>query len=122
MRTITIKFHIFLFALFLLAPGCSLPSRNLDITEQTSNDLDILSLYIRYAPIKTDIMPLTEFTHGGDTKQAHINLYISLVDSFGSQIKSPGVFRFELYEYVLDNLQPSIPYYFSGCDLKSVVK
>lgn len=99
MRTIAVIFHIALFALALLVSGCSLPSRHLEISEQTSNDLDLLSLYIRYAPIKTDIMPLTEFVHGNDTEQAHIDIYISLIDSFDSQIKSPGVFRFELYEY-----------------------
>ncbi len=106
MRTAAIIFQILLFAFILLVPGCNLPTRNLEISEQTSNDLDILSLYIRYAPIKTDIMPLTEFIHGGDAQQAHINLYISLIDSFGSQIKSPGVFRFELYEYAPRSAEP----------------
>ena len=90
----------------LLSSGCRTPARNIDISEQTSNNLDILSLYMRYAPVKTNIMPLTEFISNGDTQLAHIDLYISLIDSFDTQIKSPGVFRFELYEYVPRSAEP----------------
>ena len=56
-----------------------------------------ISIYSQYSPVKVDILPLTEFTVNKETKQGEINLFVSLLDSFGSQIKSPCIFRFELY-------------------------
>ena len=54
----------------------------------------------RYAPVKIDIAPLTEFVPADQTRKPRIKLYVSLLDQFGSQVKSPGRFRFELYVYV----------------------
>ena len=66
-----------------------------------------LSIYTRYAPVKIDIMPLTEFVSAGNTEEgAKINVYVSLLDSFGCQVKSAGVFRFELYERVERSAEP----------------
>ena len=53
-----------------------------------------------YAPVKLDIAPLTEFVPADQTHRPLINLYVSLLDQFGSQVKSPGRFLFELYEHV----------------------
>jgi len=61
---------------------------------------------VRYAPVKIDITPLTEFLPADNTQRPRINLYVSLLDSFGSQIKSPGRFRFELYERVQRSATP----------------
>ena len=59
----------------------------------------------QYAPVKIDIMPLTEFVrHEG--AEPKIALYVSLLDSFGSQIKSPAMFRFELYQRVRRSAEP----------------
>ncbi|UCE48710.1 MAG: hypothetical protein JSW47_00910 [Phycisphaerales bacterium] len=60
----------------------------------------------RYAPVKIDIAPLTEFIPADNTQRQRINLYISLLDQFGSQVKSPGRFRFELYEHVQRSAEP----------------
>jgi len=76
------------------------------LTDKTSNNFKKLSVYSRFAPAKINIMPLTEFIRIGDTQQPNINLYVSLLDSFGSQIKSPIVFRFELYQRVLRSAEP----------------
>ncbi len=57
-----------------------------------------------YAPAKVEIMPLTEFNFTIDPQ--HIKVYLSLSDSFGSRIKAPGKFRFELYEYVPRSAKP----------------
>ena len=54
----------------------------------------------RYAPVKIDIAPLTEFVPADQTRKPRIKLYVSLLDQFGSQVKAPGRFRFELYEHV----------------------
>jgi len=53
-----------------------------------------------YAPVKIDIAPLTEFVPADQTHKPLIKLYVSLLDQFGSCVKSPGSFRFELYEHV----------------------
>lgn len=60
----------------------------------------------RYAPVKLDIAPLTEFLPADKTQRPRIKLYVSLLDPFGSQIKSPGRFRFELYEHVQRSAEP----------------
>lgn len=71
-----------------------------------ANDVDILSVYSDYAPTRINIIPLTEFISGDDTRQDVISLYVSMLDSFGSQIKSPCIFRFELYQRVQRSADP----------------
>ncbi len=59
------------------------------------------SVYANYRPVRLDIMPLTELAAAGDAEVfSGIKVYVSVLDEFGCQVKSPGVFRFELYEYV----------------------
>ena len=85
---------------FLINAGCeqSAPPSQAEVEPKT--DLDKPSAYLRYAPAKIDIMPLTELVPASGAQVARINLYVSLLDEFGFQIKSPAVFRFELYDYV----------------------
>ena len=89
-----------MFILLSIGAGCQQPRALNENPATTDNNADALSLYARYAPVKIDIMPLTEFRSLGDTERPKLNLYVSLLDQFGSQIKSPGMFRFELYEYM----------------------
>ena len=100
MKPLRIISRVLLLTLFSINIGCEQPKPPTEILTKTDNNTDRLSSYSRYAPVKIDIMPLTEFVNPGDTKQSKINLYVSLLDPFGSQIKSPGMFRFELYEYI----------------------
>ncbi len=65
-----------------------------------------LSVYSRFSPDKINIMPLTEFINSDNVREISIKPYVSLLDSFGSQIKSPGVFRFELYQRALRSAEP----------------
>jgi hypothetical protein len=51
-------------------------------------------------------MPLTGFINTDTIRQISIKPYVSLLDSFGSQIKSPGVFRFELYQRAVRSAEP----------------
>jgi len=81
-------------------PGFSKP------TTQTDNNFERLSVYSHFAPAKISIMPLTEFIGSNDDREANIHPYVSLLDSFGSQIKSPCVFRFELYQRVQRSAEP----------------
>ena len=71
------------------------------------NDCNGFSFYAPYAPVKIDIVPLTEFTGVNDAgEEQKIKAYVSLLDSFGYQIKAPGTFRFELYEKVPRSAEP----------------
>ena len=106
MKPLRIISRVLLLTLFFINIGCEQPKPPAEIQAKTDNDNDRLSCYARYAPVKIDIMPLTEFVSPGDTKQSKINIYVSLLDPFGSQIKSPGMFRFELYEYMQRSSEP----------------
>lgn len=58
------------------------------------------SLY-GYTARQVRIMGLTEI--GGDPDnpyKAKLRAYVDLLDAFGSRIKSAGIFRFELYEFL----------------------
>jgi len=102
MKRVPVIFRIFLFILLSIGTGCNQP----ETLNENPATTDILSSYARYAPVKIDILPLTEFSSLVDTQRLKINLYVSVLDQFGSQIKSPGMFRFELYEYVQRSAEP----------------
>jgi hypothetical protein len=92
--------------LFLFYAGCEQKSKPDVISIQTNNELEKLSIYSRYSPTEIEIIPLTDFVRMGDTQQARIDLYVRLLDSFGSEIKSPCIFRFELYKKVPRSAEP----------------
>ncbi|MHC4130406.1 MAG: hypothetical protein ACYSSP_05480 [Planctomycetota bacterium] len=97
---------LFLSGIFsLVNAGCDslkFPAEDSETIQRPSDSHSILS---RYAPVKVSIMPLTKFEKA-DQKQTLIHVYISLLDDFGSQIKSPSTFRFELYDKVQLSSQP----------------
>jgi len=97
MRVIAAISHVFLPMLLLTWAGCE-PVRTTGAPPDHNTAGAALCVY--YAPVKIDILPLTEFTALDGGSDPHIEAYVSLLDSFGSQIKSPGKFRFEMYEYV----------------------
>jgi len=54
-----------------------------------------------FAPVKIGILPLTELSNPSDASQGgKLSVFVTLLDAFGSQMKAPGVLRFELYEYI----------------------
>ncbi|HCO93892.1 MAG TPA: hypothetical protein DIU00_08075 [Phycisphaerales bacterium] len=106
MKLIYIIFPAFFLLLLITNTGCEQPKPPTDSTVTTDNIIGMLSLYTLYTPVKIDIMPLTEFTSANDTQRPKINVYVSLLDPYGSQIKSPGKFRFELYEYIQRSAEP----------------
>jgi len=97
MRVIAATSRVFLPMLLLTYAGCE-PVRTTGAPPDHNTAGAALCVY--YAPVKIDILPLTEFTALDGGSDPHIEAYVSLLDSFGSQIKSPGKFRFEMYEYV----------------------
>ncbi|MHC4205793.1 MAG: hypothetical protein ACYSTT_14150 [Planctomycetota bacterium] len=106
MKSLYIITRLLLLTLLSVLIGCEQPKPPLEIPLKTGNTDDDLSFYTRYVPEKIDIMPLTEFVVAGSTQQPRINIYVSLIDQFGSQVKSPGMFRFELYEYKQRSSEP----------------
>ena len=99
-------FCVFAIACVLVNAGCQSRSSSATSATDTDNGLDGIPACTRYAPEKIDIPPLTEYIPADQTHRPLINLYVSLLDPFGSQIKSPGVFRFELYERVPRSAKP----------------
>jgi len=99
MKSITLSLRIFFLVALLLAAGCE-SQQTADKLPVNKNGKVALSLYSPYLPVKIDIMPLTEFVCiGNDPDASQLKLYVGLLDSFGSQIKAPAVFRFEVYGY-----------------------
>jgi hypothetical protein len=63
-----------------------------------------------FAPVKIGILPLTELSGPSEAGQgAKLSVFVTLLDAFGSQMKAPGVLRFELYEYIPRSAQPKGP-------------
>jgi len=106
MKFVGVVLKVFFFIFLLVDAGCKHQQLPPEPPAKTDNDFSMLSIYARYAPVKIDIMPLTELISAGDVEQGQINLYVSLLDSFGSQIRSPGIFRFELYQRVQRSAKP----------------
>ena len=98
-------FQKFLLISLFLNLSCEQSSTPPDSIVQDDSEEGIIA-YSEYFPVKIDIIPLTEFIDEGDGQQAEINLYVSLLDSFGSQLKSPCIFRFELYQRVPRSAEP----------------
>jgi hypothetical protein len=86
--------------------SCEPASRPVQVPPEAKNDSDLSSFYTRFAPTKIDVLPLTELVKADASQRIRLNLYVSLLDAFGSQIKSPGIFRVELYEYVQRSAEP----------------
>ncbi len=110
MKTTSVKAHILFVILLLSVVGCGQPQLGPKRTERppkTVSDCNEAFAYSNYAPMKIDIVPLTEYIVAGNAgEESKIEVYVSLLDSFGSQIKSPGIFRFELYQRVPRSAKP----------------
>ncbi len=60
-----------------------------------------------FIPIRIEVLPLTELVESsGPDQGTQLNVYVSLLDAFGSQIKTPATLRFELYDYVQRSAEP----------------
>jgi len=60
-----------------------------------------------FSPNQVSIIPLTRFVKSEKPAELDfIRVYVELQDDFHSQIKSPGTFRFELYNRALRSVDP----------------
>jgi hypothetical protein len=106
MKAAVVVLKILLFIFLVADTGCGqLPGLS-ERRSKNGNELNKVSAYSNFAPDRINIMPLTEFINTDNIRQISIKPYVSLLDSFGSQIKSPGVFRFELYQRSVRSAEP----------------
>lgn len=98
---------VFFLCLLLALPGCE-PSAVHQPRPAESNSPAVTpyAVYAPYTAAKIGIIPLTEFVGSADDGSVRIRAYVAVLDCFGCQIKEPGLFRFELYEYVQRSPQP----------------
>lgn len=62
-----------------------------------------------FTPVAVSILPLTELSQPEGDQGRRLSVYVSLRDTFNSQIKAPGTFRIELYDYVQRSAEPKGP-------------
>ncbi|UCG58952.1 MAG: hypothetical protein JSU70_05465 [Phycisphaerales bacterium] len=106
MKAFTYTLLTFIAVCFLPLSGCESPEAVAE-PRSGSDRVSPAPSYTGYAPVKASIMPLTEFVRAGGAEQASkLGAYVGLLDSFGSQIKAPAVFRFELYEHLQRSSEP----------------
>ena len=121
-----LRFMIYdlLFCLFLLA-GCSQPqpTQRPPVVEPTKTTAQNVAQPVEdtakatppaggpaFTPVKIGILPLTELSSPSDANSgAKLSVFVTLLDAFGSQMKAPGVLRFELYEYIPRSAQSKGP-------------
>ncbi|OHB59488.1 MAG: hypothetical protein A2167_01300 [Planctomycetes bacterium RBG_13_46_10] len=106
MRMISVVLYMLCSVCVLILTGCEQLNLNAE-PQPKANNVSESSFYVNYIPAKLEITPLTEFVGiAGAGQTSEINVYASLLDIFGCQIKSPGVFRFEMYEKVPRSSEP----------------
>lgn len=88
---------------FLLFAGCEPESGAVSHTGNVGQMVD-RTMYPGYEPVEAGILPLTDFVE--DDQTSKINIFVSIEDSFGSAVKVPAVFRFELYNRLLRSAEP----------------
>jgi len=110
MKTTGVTSRIVFLVLLMFVVGCEPPQGGIKQAEsplKSVGDCNEVLFYAPYTPVKIDILPLTESTGGSNAGgKSKIKVYVSLLDSFGYQMKSPGVFRFELYARVPRSAEP----------------
>jgi hypothetical protein len=91
---------IVVFIVILSCGGCEKPVSPEKKIVQPDSESQKNLVYSRYSPVKADILPLTGVVKTDNEEKLQLNLYISLLDAFGTQLKSPCIFRLEMYQKV----------------------
>ena len=92
----------FLSAILILhVLGCEKPRTV--ITKSQINDnaenTDAMAIYSQYHPENIKISPLTSFVKINEN-DINLRVYVNMLDSIGLQVRSPAIFRFELYQHM----------------------
>ena len=68
---------------------------------EDTTKIAIASGPVTFAPVKIGVLPLTELSSpSGAAQGAKLDVFVTMLDAFGCQMKAPGALLFELYEYV----------------------
>jgi hypothetical protein len=95
-----------LLLVLLLQTGCTLGPPDTRPPDDEAQ-ADPVAAYLAYAAAKVHIIPLTGFaTDSAAERPTQIRAYVSLLDEFDCQIKSPAVFRFELFKALERSPEP----------------
>ena len=93
------RYLIFICVLFFMIIACGCEE------QQQSRQSDFPAIEMQkgclFVPDKIRFNQLTEFAQGGQ-----ITAYVDMLDQFNLRIKAAGIWRFELYEYVLRSAEP----------------
>jgi len=98
-RSLTLLFISVILTFNIL--GCEKPRTVLSktkINDNNNENIDATAIYTQYYPQSIKITPLTSIVKtNGDTK---LRVYVNMLDSIGLQVRSPAIFRFELYQHI----------------------
>jgi hypothetical protein len=103
--TIIQVFLLFFILLLLFSPGCDPQTGGIAQSPKSDNIFGRSASFADYTPQTIEIMPLTGFVTDKEDV-TRINVFVSMLDVFNSQLKSPAVFRFELYERIQYSTEP----------------
>jgi len=109
MKVFALALRIVLLVLFLYSCGCGTKPASPDLPAHLDKVATPVCACAPYTAAKVKIMPLTEFASSnskGDQAPSQIKAYVNLLDAYDCQVKSPAVFRFELYQYVERSPEP----------------
>jgi hypothetical protein len=100
LKSIVQRFLTFAICLLPFTFACEQPKKPSD-AQQRLQRLDA------YGPSKLDVVKLSELKAGvGGEETAKLKIFIKALDSCGSAVKAPCVFRVELYEHVARSSSP----------------
>ncbi len=94
-----------LVAVLVAQAGC-VPPEGTALPQTNRSNAEMTRPCACYAPARVDILPLTEFAEQDSGPEQGIRAYVSLLDASGCQMKAPGKFRFELYQYLPRSAEP----------------
>jgi hypothetical protein len=93
---------LLLLTYLLITTGCE-PLEN----KQSVGSLDTDRIYDDYKPMKVSFLPLTAIKTAQEQYIIEsISAFVALHDLENSAVKSPGIFRFELYQYLVRSGEP----------------
>ena len=106
MKTISFLTKLFFVLALAFYAGCSTQPPGADSSPALFHDSTPCS---RFGPARIDILPITSITTApasASDRDSAITAYVCLLDAFDSQIKSPVVFRFELFQRLQRSADP----------------
>ncbi|MGB7582062.1 MAG: hypothetical protein WBL85_06410 [Sedimentisphaerales bacterium] len=104
MKTISFPTKPFFVLAIAFYAGCSTQPPGADSSPALFHDSTPCS---HFGPARIDVLPITSIAPASAAgRDATINAYVCLIDTFDSQIKAPVIFRFELFQRLQRSADP----------------